>query len=612
MTAVLSLLLVQCFFGACDTLWHHEITEQLPRKRAARRELRLHATREFIYGLVFFGLAWREWRGWWAWALAAVLLIEILLTLADFLEEDRTRRLPATERVLHTVLAVNYGIWLGVFLPRLGEWSSEATSLPRADYGWLSLLLTVAAGGVMLSALRNLYASLQHSRPPFWLRHPFYLGYDRNPRTFLVTGATGFIGSAVVRKLLARGDSVIVLTRSADRALERFGPHARIIESLGQIEDATRIDGIVNLAGAPILALPWTRGRRAVLLQSRLWITHGLVRLCSRLRRPPTVLVSGSAIGFYGALADEECDEGTPAGPKFQSELCREWEQAALQAESSGVRVVLMRTGFVLGSGGGALPRLSLPMRLFAGATLSSGRQWVSWIHLDDLVRLIELALDRVTVRGALNATAPHPVRHAQFQRHLATQLRRPLWARVPGRMLRVGLGEMAELLIGGQCVLPRRSLALGFQFRYPKIEGALAALFPRDARLRSGRPAQVYFNGRCRVCNAEMSHYAGIAKSESLPICFIDSTRDPESFARYGLRGDHLERRVYLRDGRGHISSGLDALLELWRELPRYRWLARVLSAPGLRQIATVFYDLMLAPSLAWSARRRASSQPR
>jgi len=135
MTAALSLLLVQCLLGACDTVWHHEITERLPQKRSARRELLLHAARHFLYGLTFLGLAWREWRGLWAWALAAVLLIEILLTLADFLEEDRTRRLPATERVLHTVLAVNYGIWLGVFLPRLGAWSSEQTSLPRADYG---------------------------------------------------------------------------------------------------------------------------------------------------------------------------------------------------------------------------------------------------------------------------------------------------------------------------------------------------------------------------------------------------------------------------------------------------------------------------------------------
>ena len=195
MTAALSLLLVQCLLGACDTVWHHEITERLPQKRSARRELLLHAARHFLYGLTFLGLAWREWRGLWAWALAAVLLIEILLTLADFLEEDRTRRLPATERVLHTVLAVNYGIWLGVFLPRLGAWSSEQTSLPRADYGSLSLLLTVASAAVMLSALRDLFASLKHSRPAFWVRHPFYLGRNGSPRTFLVTGATGFIGA---------------------------------------------------------------------------------------------------------------------------------------------------------------------------------------------------------------------------------------------------------------------------------------------------------------------------------------------------------------------------------------------------------------------------------
>ena len=613
MTAALSLLLVQCLLGACDTVWHHEITERLPQKRSARRELLLHAARHFLYGLTFLGLAWREWRGLWAWALAAVLLIEILLTLADFLEEDRTRRLPATERVLHTVLAVNYGIWLGVFLPRLGAWSSEQTSLPRADYGSLSLLLTVASAAVMLSALRDLFASLKHSRPAFWVRHPFYLGRNGSPRTFLVTGATGFIGSAVVRKLLARGDSVIVLTRSAERALERFGPHARVIESLGQIEGATRIDGIVNLAGAAILLLPWTRGRRALLLQSRLLITCELVRLCRRLQRPPAVLVSGSAIGFYGALADEECDEGTdPAPQQFQSELCREWERVAAEAELAGVRVVLIRTGFVLGAGGGALSRLALPIRLFVGATIGSGRQWVSWIHLDDLVRLIELALDRVTVRGPLNATAPHPVRHAQFQRQLAAHLHRPLWARIPGWILRLGLGEMAELLIGGQRVLPRRSLALGFEFRYPEIDAALGALFRHRAPPRPGRPAQVYFNGQCRVCTGEMAHYADIAKTASLPITFIDSTRDPESFVRYGLRSDHLERRVYLRDARGHTISGLDALLEIWQELPRYRWLARTLSLPGLRQLATALYDLMIAPSLAWRARRKAPSQGR
>jgi len=608
MTTVLTLLLVQCLMGAYDSLWHHEIKEGLPHKRSARRELLLHSGREFLYAVIFFGLAWHEWHGIWAWMLTAVLLIEVLLTLADFLEEDRTRRLPAMERVLHTVLAVNYGIWLGVFAPRLYDWAGQESALPAAGYGWLSTLLTIAAAGVLLSALRNGYAGLRHLRPPYWVRQPFYVARRRSSRTYLVTGATGFIGTALVRKLLARGDDLIVLSRSTEKALERFGPHVRIVESLAQIGAGTRIDGIINLAGAGILTLPWTRGRRRQLVDSRLGVTREVVRLCQRLRRAPTVLVSGSAIGFYGTRDDEECAEGSDPRAQFQSELCQQWERQAAAAETVGVRVVLLRSGLVLGTAGGALPMMSMPIRLMAGATLGNGVQWVSWIHIEDVVRMIELALERASLRGPLNVTAPHPVRHAQFQRSLARQLRRPLWARVPAWPVRAFLGEMADLLIRGQRVVPRKALEHGFQFRYPELDGALAALFGGRRLQIATRPTQVYFNGQCPVCNAEMTHYANIARSDSLPICFIDSMSEQQAFAHYGLRVEHLARRVYLRDAHGRVSSGLEALLKVWLMLPRYRWLARALGAPLIRQAATVCYDLAVAPILAWTARRRRS----
>ena len=603
MSVVLWLLLLQMVLGAYDSLWHHEITQRLPARRSARRELLLHAARELLYATVFVGLAWREWRGLWAWVLGTILVAEVLLTLADFLEEDRTRRLPRAERVLHTVLAINYGVWLGVFIPHLYAWSRLSGGLIPADYGWLSRALTVAAAAVLLVALRNLYAGLRHFRPAYWLRHPYFLGSQPAPRTFLVTGGTGFIGRAVVRRLLARGDAVLVLTRTPDKALDRFGPHVRVVESLEQLEDDAHIDGIVNLAGAAILALPWLRARRRTLLESRVRTTREVVRLCGRLARAPQVLVSGSAIGYYGVRPEGDCDENAAPQAQFQSELCQSWEAAAAAAESLGTRVVRLRTGLVLGSDGGALPMMALPIRCFMGARLGRGRQWVSWIHLVDIVRLIELALDDSSLRGALNATAPEPVRHREFQHALARQLHRPLWLAIPGWVLRMTLGEMSQLLTAGQRVVPSAALGRGFRFKYPLLEPALRAVFapPADA---SG--AAVYFNGQCPVCAAEIAHYAGIAARTGAPVSFVDSMRDPAAFLGYGLRVEHLEERLYARSPEGLVTSGFEAVLQVWRLLPRYRVAARVLQMPGLRHGAVGAYDLLIAPMLARWARRR------
>ena len=606
MKTVLWLLIAQCLLGAFDSLWHHEITERLPSRRTARRELVLHGSRELLYGVVFIGIAWREWHGAWAVVLAALLFAEILITLADFVEEDRTRALPWLERVLHTVMAINYGVWLGVFAPSWTGWLRLPTALTPVSYGLLSMLLTVFAAGVTVLATRNLSAALQHYRPPHWVRDPIFVGRRPVPRTYLVTGATGFIGDAVVRTLLARGDAVIALSRRREKALERFGPHVRCVESLDELEAAARVDGIVNLAGGGIMTLPWVGARRRVLIASRCDTTRALVALARRLESPPAVLVSGSAVGYYGARGDEVCDEQTAPGAEFQSELCQKWEAEALRAQALGVRVVLLRTGLVLGTHGGALPMMALPVRLGAGATIGATSQWMSWIHIADMVRLIVFALDHPGVSGAVNATAPEPVRHREFQRALAARLGRPLWLWVPAALLRFTLGEMARIFTHGQRVVPRRAGERGFLFRYATLDAALAVLYPSGRLQVAGSTSRVYYNGDCPVCNAEMTHYAGIASADSLPIRFIDSTSEPEAFVRYGLRAEHLDGRLYHRDPRGHLTSGLDALLEVWTELPRYRWLARSLSLPLLHAAASVTYDLLVAPTLAWNARRR------
>lgn len=301
--------------------------------------------------------------------------------------------------------------------------------------------------------------------------------------TLLITGATGFIGHHLVKRRLAAGDELIVLTRDAAQARRKLGEHVRCVTSLEQITTATRIDGIVNLAGARILAQPWTRARRRALLASRVDITRALVKLAGRLAQRPQVLVSASAIGYYGVQGAEPLDETAPPQPIFQSELCQQWEAAALTAEALGLRVVRLRIGVVLGTDDGALPQLARPVRLGLGAVLGNGAAYSSWIHLQDLLRLIEFALDTTTLSGALNAVSPQPVTHRDMQRSLAATLRRPLWLRVPGFVLRASLGEMSQLLLDGQRVLPARALAAGFQFHYPELRAALADLLQPERK---------------------------------------------------------------------------------------------------------------------------------
>ena len=301
-------------------------------------------------------------------------------------------------------------------------------------------------------------------------------------RGLLVTGATGFIGGHIVRAALARGESVWAWSRDARRARRLLPGAVQVVEELAAIPATQAIDAIVNLAGAPVIGPPWTSARRRLLIDSRVLTTAAVLEWCATRPQRPAVLVSASAIGFYGPAGDNWLDESSPAQQGFQSQLCVAREAAANAAPSLGIRAVNLRIGLVLGADGGIFTRLLLPAKAGLAARIGDGLQWMSWIHIDDLVRIVELAIEDPALKGALNAVAPLPVRQGDFQRELTRALHRPLWLRIPAGALRLVLGEMAELLVQGQRVTPRRLLEADFGFRHATLAAAL------DDLIRPGR----------------------------------------------------------------------------------------------------------------------------
>lgn len=246
------------------------------------------------------------------------------------------------------------------------------------------------------------------------------------------------------------------------------------LEELGDI----KLDAVVNLAGAPIADRPWTRKRKALLWDSRIHLTERLVDWLGTLSQTPAVLVSGSAVGWYGDGGEHPLSEDcAPISNDFASQLCVAWEESAQRAESFGMRVVLVRTGLVLASDGGFLRRLLPSFRLGLGARLGAGRQWMPWIHLQDQVALIDFLLQHPSASGPYNACAAQPVRNAEFTAALARTLHRPAFLVVPSALLRLGLGEMSGLLLGGQKALPERLQGEGFVFRFNDLQAALADL---------------------------------------------------------------------------------------------------------------------------------------
>jgi uncharacterized protein (TIGR01777 family) len=289
----------------------------------------------------------------------------------------------------------------------------------------------------------------------------------------LVTGGTGFIGRALCPRLAAQGHDVVVLSRS--RAADLPGA-TRVVSDLGGV-DASEVGAVVNLAGAPIGDARWTESRKQLLVESRVQTTSALVEWMGCADRPPAVLLSASAVGYYGEQGDRIVTEDTIPEPGFTHDLCAAWEGEARKAEAHGVRVCLVRTGVVLDRDGGALAKMLPAFRLGAGGRLGSGKHWFPWIHREDMVSIYLWLLERESSTGAYNASAPNPVTNADFTRALGQALHRPTIFPVPGPALQLLFGEMSEILLVSDRMVPRRLLDEGFQFRFPQLGPALEAI---------------------------------------------------------------------------------------------------------------------------------------
>lgn len=301
-------------------------------------------------------------------------------------------------------------------------------------------------------------------------------------RRIIVTGATGLIGRSLCQQLIFRGDQVVVFSRNPSEARARVAGASEYVawspNAVGEWEqELARADAVVHLAGASIAGQRWSESYKREILESRVQGTRGIVDAIERSTTRPDVLVNASGVDYYGDKGEATVDESAAPGTGFLSQVCIAWEREALRAEQFGVRTVVLRTGIVLDKSEGALAKLLLPFQLGVGGPVLPGSQWWSWIHRDDLVGLILLALDQEQARGPLNGTAPEPLRNRDFSAILGQVLNRPSWAPVPAFALKVLIGEMAvPLLIEKQRAIPRKALELGYQFRYAQLAPALRA----------------------------------------------------------------------------------------------------------------------------------------
>jgi uncharacterized protein (TIGR01777 family) len=292
----------------------------------------------------------------------------------------------------------------------------------------------------------------------------------------LITGGTGFVGVPLIVFLLQQGWRVTVFVRDYARSRQLLGAAPTLIRNFDEIENSEQIDVVINLAGAGIADQRWSRARKKILLDSRVQTTRALISLLQRLDTRPGVLVSASAIGFYGSSDERPLDEQAAGGDEFTHELCKRWEEEASKAEALGIRVCIMRLGVVLAAGGGMLGKLMPVFKLGLGGRTGHGQQYLSWIHRDDVIAVIDWLITS-EAHGVFNVTAPAAVTNACFSQLLAGALHRPCLFPQPATIVQLMFGEMGEqLLLNGQNVVPARLLAGGFVFRYPSLQGALLA----------------------------------------------------------------------------------------------------------------------------------------
>lgn len=294
----------------------------------------------------------------------------------------------------------------------------------------------------------------------------------------LITGGTGLIGRRLCKALLAEGHELTVFSRKPDSVAVKCGASVQAMAALREWQPQRVFDAVINLAGEPIVDARWSDQRKQVLRDSRIALTQELVRRMAAAEHKPAVLLSGSAVGYYGGRGDEELNEASGPGTDFPAQLCVGWEAAAMAAEKLGVRVCLLRTGLILSRDGGLLGRMVPPFKLGLGARLGDGRQWMSWVHIDDYVAMVLRLLRDEQMQGAYNMTAPAPVTNKEFTAALAAELHRPAPFVAPASLLKLSLGEAAGMLLEGQRVLPQRMLTAGQSFRFGALPDALKDLY--------------------------------------------------------------------------------------------------------------------------------------
>jgi uncharacterized protein (TIGR01777 family) len=303
----------------------------------------------------------------------------------------------------------------------------------------------------------------------------------------VITGGSGFIGRRLVARLLEQGDQVLVLTRRLEQARRILGesPNLKLLpydpyQPQAWAAALEGYEGIVNLAGEPLASSRWTETKKKEIRRSRVETTQALVQALASLNQKPQVMISSSAVGYYGSHpAGEPLTETDPPAQDFLAEVCQAWEAAARPVEELGIRLAIVRTGIVLGPDGGALGQMLAPFQFFIGGTIGSGKQWLSWIHREDWVSLVCFLLEQGS--GVFNATAPNPVQMEEFCRTLGQVLGRPSWLPVPELALELLLGEAAQVVLTGQKVIPQAALQMGFTFQYPQLKEALRQiLLPR------------------------------------------------------------------------------------------------------------------------------------
>ncbi|GAA3929993.1 TIGR01777 family oxidoreductase [Litoribacillus peritrichatus] len=474
MTYVLTFLMIQTLISAFITLSQPELKEPPFGEQTKPAEYRIRAARNLGYALLFIMFGWFEFFGMFACALAIGLLVELVIVVKCLLTEENTRYLSPTKLIPHLLFIMNFGV-ISVFLTAvLYQWLEQPTYIQFTYYGWQSWVITLCALIALISALKN-GQKTKVSKPRDYSFQVFekYRGTTKN---VLITGGSGFIGKRLVTVLLALGHNVMILTRNAPKAAHNLHGVITYVNDLEQLPATSRIHIIINLAGEPLAEHRWTKRIKKKFVKSRITTTVNIHRLINRLQQKPELLINGSAIGYYGPHGDEELAEESACTPCFSNHLCTSWEHEALKIESqTGIRVCLLRIGIVLGQDGGPLTQLRQSFDFGLAAQIGDGKQWMSWIHRDDLIAMMLHLMVSPSARGPYNGTAPTPVTNTEFMCILSRFL--PTWISVaiPAKILKLLVGEMAqEILLTGQRVIPERIKQLEFEFNYPDLHHTL------------------------------------------------------------------------------------------------------------------------------------------